>query len=124
MQTVIMECVYQACKVYPLIYAQKQYKDGVVIWEHPMEVHMENGEPNEVYYRWRAKLFACPYPIRYPNGFHHRHTCRFSLWLDDKGNKVKLGYIDARKQIYCKVYGSLARQQDEFRQLQKMLKEG
>ena len=57
--------------------------------------------------------------VRYPNGFHGRRKCLYSLWMVD-GHLQKLDYIEARKRIYCGEYARLAPALDEFKQLQRL----
>jgi len=57
----------------------------------------ENGDPTDEYWAWAKKGWADTTPHRYPMGKGAVPEC--SLW---KGQK--LGYIDARKQIYAPLF--------------------
>ena len=56
-----------------------------------------NGDPNESYWAWARLGWADTTPHRYPKG--KGRAPEYSLW-DGK----RLGYIDARKQIYAPLY--------------------
>lgn len=60
------------------------------------------------------------YAVRYPNGFHGRHNCLFSLTESNE----RLDYIQARKRIYCGEYARLAPLTPHFKQLKTMLENG
>jgi len=57
----------------------------------------KDGYPSTAWYVWRAIGWADVHAHRYPMGKGRKPE--YSWW-----NLVKLGYIDARKQIYAKVY--------------------
>ncbi len=85
---------------------------------------MYDSETKEVNYelwtKWRDSIWSCPNAIRYPNGYSNRWRTQFSLGKGD----VRLGYIDARKQIYVKEYSRLARKTPEFTTLLNKLRSG
>lgn len=136
---VIFENVWQSSKVYGSVQAQHEIKAGKVIWSHPSEVHVDqNNQVNAAYWNWRHKLRANPFAVRYPNGYHGRHTCRCCLWLKPSdsqdlskegsekpdGTWLALPYIPARKEIYCKTYARLVQQTSAFKQLQALVDAG
>ena len=53
----------------------------------------------------------CPKPIRYPNEKFQTKNTQFSLTDDGQ----RLGYIDARKEIYLKKYKQLIRNTDCYK---------
>jgi hypothetical protein len=121
----IMECRWQFQKVYPWVpkikeVASKRY-DQTVVWEHPQETHITDGEPNEKYWAWREKGMANPFPVRYPVGnTSHRALCLYIL--NDDGEK--LGLVDGRKKVYLKTYCDLVKKQPKFVKLKKRLQTG
>src|ERR1700753_2753847 len=75
---VIFENYYQYSKCYAKVPATRQtYSrfDSTVIWEHPAETHLIDGQPTEAMINWRRKGMSNPYPIRYPTGRQHRSEC-------------------------------------------------
>lgn len=123
----IFENLHQSAKVYGTVPATQQpYSryDPRIIWDHPAEVHViereEGYELQDAYYAWREKLMSCPYPVRYPVGYDHRHTCLFAL--DE--NYTPLDYIESRKKIYFTLYVDLVKKEKQFRELQKRLYNG
>ena len=119
----IMENIWQFQKCSERVTAQHEVKAGKVIWSHPAEVHIANGQYTEAFWAWRKKGWENPYPVRYPNGFHGRTKCLHSLWWD--GNKwLQMGYVQSRKVVYCNVYEQLVTKTTAFAQLQKLLQTG
>lgn len=125
----LLENVWQFSKLYPRVSLQRTPKSRFhpkeIVWEHPAERHVdETDEPTEAYWAWRQKGMANWYPVRYPNGFRGRHECLCCLWKDEKGDYQRLGYLEARKRIYCGEYARLAPKTPHFRRLQEMLRKG
>lgn len=128
----IFENAYQQTKLYrtvPKTIQRYSRYDPTVIWEHPAEVHMdENDNPTEAYWHWRQKLCECPYPVRYPVGFHHRHKCVCALKEVKEENNtityIELDYIESRKQIYLPEYVKCARKVGLYNKLKEMLESG
>lgn len=98
--------------------------DKTVIWDHPAEVHIDpdTGCLTPEYRHWREKGMTCPYPIRYPVGFHHRHKCSYAV--KDLDNPIALDYIQSRKEIYLPVYAEMVRKRPQYKELLSMLKSG
>jgi hypothetical protein len=123
----IMENIWQFSKVYQKVPYTLQLAsrwDKRIIWEYPAEVHVDdNGHVNDNYWFWRRSGMNMPDAIRYPVGFNHRHEVLYSLWETEEGYK-KLNYVEARKEIYVKVYSKLVKQHETFNTLVDMLKEG
>ena len=120
----LMENIWQFSKVYHKVPKAKEYYsryDRTVIWEHPEETHLVDGELTEEYWSWREKGMNAKHPIRYPTGFHHRGQCSYAL--AKRGGK-QLSYIQARKVIYLPVYHELVITQPQFKQLLDKLKDG
>lgn len=118
----IMENIWQFSKIYenvPAIVwkAPSAYK-GIEI-ACPAEKHLTNGEPNKDYLDWQEKGFNCPYPVRYPVGYAHRHLCKFVLKNGNKLNKV-----ESRKQVYATEYIKLVRKEQMFKDLVEQVKNG
>lgn len=61
----------------------------------------EHGNPTAAYTQWRNQGWSDRYAHRRPMG-RTRPLC--SLWVDDKGNGVRMGYTEARKKIYAPLY--------------------
>lgn len=115
-------------KLYPRVSEQKQYAKWnreLPQWVHPAEVHIgPDNQPTREYWAWRSKLCNNPLPVRYPNGYYGRHECICAIYLNEKGQYEALSYIDARKKIYCKLYGEAARKEPKFKELQDKLARG
>lgn len=124
----LLENIWQFSKIYKVVTAQNQklsrYQPNVITWNHPEEIHVSSGKTTDAYWEWREKGMNNWYAIRYPNGFHGRHTVLCSLWEDENGNYQRLKYIEARKKIYCGEYARLAPQTEHFKKMKKMLSEG
>lgn len=120
---VIMENAWQFRKLYPWVPESKQYYsrfDKTIIWSHPQETHVSDGEPNEKYWAWREKGFKCQYPVRYPvgNGIHKsRCICVLS-------NGERLGIKDSREKVYLKIYSDLVKKHLKFDNLRQRVKRG
>jgi hypothetical protein len=122
----IFENIYQFVKVYREVPYTKEYYsryDPKVIWEHPVETHVdEHGELTPAYWQWREKGMNCEYHIRYPVGFKHRYECLYAI--RDQNDLTKLDYIEARKEIYVKIYCELVRKEQKFIDLKNRLDAG
>jgi len=124
----IIENVWQFSKVYKQVYninTTLPYK-STVLWKWPTETHVDdNGELTHPYWNWRNQGFHNKYAVRYPNGFHHRHECLYSVLLDPITNEYEeLDYITARKKIYCTEYIKAARKHPTFYKYKKLLQKG
>jgi hypothetical protein len=120
----ILENSWQASKVYPSVPAIRQtYSrfDSTVIWEHPAEVHVEDGVLNDKYFAWREKLRHNPYAVRYPVGMKDRHRCIGSYV---PGTETLLSYIEARKNIYVAEYYESVVSAPQFSKLLTKLRRG
>lgn len=119
----IHENLYQFSKVYESVDAQHEVKAGKLIWSHPAEVHVRDGQLTPEYWAWRAKGWRNPYAVRYPNGRHGRHKCLFSIWFD--GEKwITLDYVQSRKMIYCKTYVNLVQATPAYQKLKAFYDQG
>ncbi len=119
----IMENIWQFSKVYQTVpkSVQRYSKyDRTVIWDHPAETHATiNPDSNYTltgeYLKWRNKGINCPYPVRYPVGFNHRHKCLFALQsVNGKIDPTPLDYIQSRINIYVPVYIELVKKEPQF----------
>ncbi len=119
----IFECIWQFSKLYQVVEAQYEVKAGKIIWEHPREVHLKDGQLTEAFWKWRKKGWNNPYPVRYANGYHGRSKCLCAIWYEN-GQWITLPYIPARKKIYCKVYEQLVTKTEAFKQLKQAYDRG
>jgi len=121
----LMENIWQASKVYKVVPKTRCCKsryDRTVIWDHPVETHVnEDGKLTPEYYQWREKLMNNKEPVRYPVGFKYRHQC---LYAFSKDPSEKLDYISARKKIYVPVYADMVKSKQKFQYLKSRLAKG
>lgn len=68
------------------------------------------GNPTDEYYKWAREGWESPTAKRYPMGRAARPL--YSLW-----DGARLGYIDARKQIYCQLYSATVETTPAYEQL-------
>lgn len=71
-----------------------------------------NGQPTEAYWTWATNGWKSSKPHRYPMGKGRKPLC--SLW-----NGHRLGYIDARKQIYLPLYQRAVKETSAYRILEE-----
>lgn len=90
-----MENAWQYCKVY----------------EHMCD---QNGDPSEAYWTWASEGWADPKANRFPLGRGSKPA--FSYW-DGK----KLGYMDARLQIYCRLYAAAVVKTEAWEKLKTLV---
>lgn len=76
----------------------------------------EGGEPTPAYWRWAENGWRQP-AMRYPMGKGAKPLC--CLWDGER-----LGYIDARKQVYWRLYRDAVRETPAWRRLQAMHADG
>lgn len=74
-----------------------------------------DGNPTAEYWKWAEAGWKDPKPHRYPMGKGARPLC--SIWMDKSGALVKLGYVEARKEIYAPVYARAVRNSNAFAML-------
>jgi len=108
---VIFENYWQFSKVYPQV---PEMKDK--LWKWPMEIHMENGEPNQLHWKWMQAGYAYGSPVRYPVGRKNKGTVAYSVKIEGNSYK-KLDYVQSRKEIYLPEYVRLVKKSYLFRQL-------
>lgn len=119
---VIFENRWEFSKVYEKVYDITQKVNGKVIWSHPKETHITNGEINDKYIKWREKGFKCEYAIKHPNGREHDNECLYTI--NSLCNREKLNYIDARKKFYLPEYCKLIKKQKSFKELKRRINRG
>jgi hypothetical protein len=121
---VIFENFWQFSKVYKETPNVKINQYGTVIWEYPNTHFFNENEtnPNEEYWKWRYNGFKCEKAIRYPVYKTNSHTCLYCIPETDKTEK--LGYIDARREVYFKNYADLVKKEPLFHKLKTMLNNG
>lgn len=128
----IMENIWQFSKVYEIVprasevYTQRY---SIPVWQHPMEIHIQNGYFTPEFWRWRDKGMRNKMAVRYPVGRQNMHKCKFAIPYDtiapSDGEKVsissidQLDYIQARKRIYLPVYINLVKEKPKFKELQE-----
>lgn len=128
---VIFENFWQGSKVYPYVVPNEVYphfnlrSPQYLIWSwNKHQYHIDNnGNVLPSYYLWRNSIFDCPKAIRYPNTFHLRHSCRFTLLNRNDGTSEKLEYLEARKRIYCAEYMRLVRKTRIYQILLEMVRQ-
>ncbi len=76
----------------------------------------DDKEPGERYFKWAKDGWDSVRAVRYPMGKGAKPM--YSYW-DGK----KLGYIDARKEIYIPLYAKAVQKTSAFQQLKKMSEE-
>lgn len=120
------ENVWQFSKVYPKIPEINDKKSG---WKYKAVSHVVQESPDEIlsgdFFEWRKKGFEFANPVRYPAGYHLRHTC-IGAYIEglEIGTKSLLDYIEARKRIYLPIYSEAARKTTEYKELCRLLKSG
>jgi len=77
----------------------------------------EDGNPTNVHWSWAKNGWYAERPFRYPMGRGARPLC--SLW-----DGQRLGYIDARKQIYLPLYRDAVKVTADFKWLQEVVATG
>ncbi len=132
---VLFENFWQGSKVWPVMYSNTHWahpslkgKADQFKWfsydaENGAEVHLDHNDkitPN--YYKWRSKLFECPNPIRYPNGFRRQKEVKFSLLCPLNKPEERLSYLEARDRIYVREYCRLVRKEPEYLTLLNLLR--
>jgi hypothetical protein len=70
----------------------------------------ENNEPGQAYFDWAKNGWAKKLADRYPMGRGNKPL--YSLW-----DGRKLGYVDARRQIYIPLYSNAVRHTEAFEKL-------
>jgi len=73
----------------------------------------ENNEPGQAYFNWAQKGWAKRVADRYPMGRGNKPL--YSLW-----DGRKLGYVDARRQIYIPVYSGAVKNTAAFTKLREV----
>lgn len=134
---ILFENFWQGSKLWPKV-------NNIEVWAHPslrgdtkhlwwsyncsnaqsFESHIVDNRIQNEYYKWRESIFNCNKPIRYPNGFKNKSNVAFSLLIDKNGNEKRLGYIEARKEIYFQEYCRLIEKSPVFENLIDFYKNG
>lgn len=136
----LLENIWQFSKVYETVCKLRtplhKMQPNVIVWEHPAERHVdENGDILPAYWAWRKKGLRNSRAVRYPNGYDGRKSCKFILWPARVGDEVfthdpdgvpmtKLGYVEARKRVYCGEYIRLANGHPTIERLQALRRMG
>jgi hypothetical protein len=128
----IMENIWQFSKVYhnvPKVKVPFTVRNPKIVWKYDAETHTDaatpESKPNDKYWKWRDAGMDNDEAVRYPVG-KMAHTCLYALDQRDvdAGIHNPLTYVQARKDIYLRVYCELARTRPEFKDLQDRLKSG
>lgn len=85
----------------------------------------DDGNPSEVYDENRERFYNDPVPHRhkYHGKEKNKNIPRYFVWRDKEGEEHKLHYIHSR-QFYCNFYERLAREQEDYKILEKKREEG
>lgn len=123
----IMENIWQFGKIYKKvprsIQRYSQY-DKTIIWDWPEEEHVDsNNNIRPAYWNWRGNGMMCPNAVRYPVGKKHTSSCLGYLYYENNNVKL-LNYVDARKEVYFKVYVDLVKREPKYKELQERLANG
>lgn len=130
---VLFENFWQGSKVYPQVKKIEVYphpsfrgKKEYLMWKYDKdENHLnDKGDVLKEYYNWKKSLYDCKKPIRYPNSYSLKHTCKFALLIKSDGTEERLDYISSRNRIYCKEYMRLIRDVSSYKKLLKLLLNG
>lgn len=73
--------------------------------------------PTLEYWKWAEKGWKNPKAVRFPMG--KGRIPQYSIW-----NGKKLGYVEARKEIYAPTYSKLVMETDAFRDLKEIMNSG
>jgi hypothetical protein len=114
------ENFWQFSKVYAKTQKQKQKNWTQIAEQHAALSSGENEEPFPAYFRWRDRGFRSSQAIRRPNGTIAKGGK--PLYTLYRGKR--LGYIDARKQLYQPIYQRLARSTAEYGKLLRLMRDG
>lgn len=101
----ILENVWQSSKVYRTSFSCIHKKHGTILWNHPIENHLnDNNKLTYEYFAWKQKLMNNKFPIEYPVGISNKN--KFEFIMDDNGKiyKGSQGYMEAYKNIYINGY--------------------
>lgn len=79
-----------------------------------------DGDPTELFFKTQRQFYNDPIPHRHKR---EKEKPLFSVVLDDKNVPHKLTYIESRY-FYCTYYEQLTRKLPDFKELQKLHKEG
>jgi hypothetical protein len=124
----IMENIWQGSKIYkkvPETIQRYSRYDDKIIWEWGEETHIKNGKIQPEYWNWRSNLMNNKYAVRYPLGYGKNKLCQYAIKENADGTyEYDLGYIEARKKIYCPIYCELVKKQPQFEELKKEYEEG
>ncbi len=142
----IMENLWQGWKVYartPKMKVQYSQWDRKVIWQRGQEQHVlpknkikdlaghvkiagTDTYLTPAYFKWREDLTRNKYAVRYPVGNGSTKRSCLGLLSDEELERYNsgdvsevtlLGYIDARKEVYVKLYSDLVKQHPKFKKL-------
>jgi len=108
MQALNLENAWQYAKVYP----QHSTDSNYVIPTTPP--HPDNcPAPSKLYWTWAKEGWADVNPQRFPMG--RGAVPMYSWW-----NRRRMGYIEARIEIYCKLYADAVEKTQEWGRLKKI----
>lgn len=86
------------------------------------------GNPSASYFKWRDEMwakrgFSSKVEIRFPAGKENTGKCLYAWWKV-KDTFQKLGYVEARKEIYIPLYAKAVSETDAFKRLCSLRDEG
>lgn len=132
----LVENRYQFSKVYektPEVTISVSSRDRRVAWEYPGTQFLSSeGKILPEYWEWRRRGMACELPVRNPVGWPAMKTCLYAVdglfslvdYEVDPNDLVRLGYVEARTEIYQRQYRRSAIKSPHFHQLLDRLIEG
>ena len=101
------------------LYAGHKSRNVENAWQYS-KVYPEHadaeGNPTQAYFDWAAAGWAKDYADRYPMGKGRKPL--YSWWDGEK-----LGYVEARKRIYCPLYAKAVEGTESFRKLKEVYAE-
>lgn len=134
--TLVMENVWQFCKVFNKVNAQNQVipHTSQVQWRHPAEIHY-NKEKNvytEEFHKWQKKGITNKNPVRYPNSYRVKtdpslrplFSTGFNFITAQPDPSIHLSYIESRKKIYLEFYRIIKEYNNTYEKMLRLLKMG
>ncbi|AHC55135.1 hypothetical protein D1R32_gp418 [Tunisvirus fontaine2] len=114
--------VEHACPSLPPAQNIENFFQGSKVFSQEVD---ENGNPTELFYENRERLFADPVPKRhkYHGKNKNKNIPLYFLWTDSNGKEHRLDYIKSR-QTYCNFFERLASETKDYRRLCRLQDRG
>lgn len=131
---ILMENEWQFSKLYEAIPSvnekEHRYSDNYWVW--PGQVHVDRRKSSNLiecltpeYFEWRKAGMECPFPVRYPVGYSHRHACIGCYYCPKPNGSARiLDYITSRKKLYLPLYLKIVEKLPLFHELLSEVKAG